>query len=144
MDYLLDTNHWSYLQRRHPHVVARVESLPEETTLYMPVIAQAELLAGIELAASLSRREELRILYEQVVAQATDVLSVTSEVAEGFARIFARLKRKGTPIGTNDMWIAAIAMTHGLVLVTNNDHFRYVDGLPIEDWTKPMEKDRPA
>ncbi len=49
MNYLLDTNHWSHLQRNHPAVVARVRDLPDSANLYMPVIAQGELLAGIEL-----------------------------------------------------------------------------------------------
>ena len=51
MNYLLDTNHWSYLQRGHPSVLGRLQSLPGDVTLYMPVIAQAELLVGVELAA---------------------------------------------------------------------------------------------
>ena len=62
MNYLLDTNHWSYLQRREAMVVSHFQSLPDDATLYMPVVAQAELLAGVELAVSEPRQQELRTL----------------------------------------------------------------------------------
>ena len=52
MRYLLDTNHWSYLQRRHPGIVARLRGLSDDAVLYMPVLAQAELLAGVELTVA--------------------------------------------------------------------------------------------
>ena len=40
------------------------------------------------------------------------------------------------PIDTNDIWIAAIARVHNLVVVTNDDHFQYVEGLQVENWSK--------
>ena len=136
LKYLLDTNHWSYLQAKHPAVVARLKALPEEATLYMPVVAQAELLAGVELATGLKRRKELRKLYENAVAQAIEILDVTSAVAEKFATIFSNLRRRGKPIETNDIWIAAIAQAHDLTVVTNDEHFKLVEMLKAEDWTK--------
>jgi tRNA(fMet)-specific endonuclease VapC len=66
---------------------------------------------------------------------AADILPITSEVAEQFAHIFANLRRKGRPIDTNDIWIAAIARVHNLVVVTNDEHFQYVEGLGVEDWS---------
>jgi len=138
MNYLLDTNHWSYIQRRHPRVLARLESLPNEATLYMPVIVQGELLSGVELAASESRKEELMALYEQAIAKATDILAVTPEVAAQYAVVFAGLRRKGRPVDTNDIWIAAIARVHDLVVVSTDGHFGYVEGLRVDDWTKPQ------
>ena len=135
MNYLLDTNHWSYLQRREAMVVRHIQSLPDAATLYMPVVAQAELLAGVELAVSAPRQQELRTLYAQFLTMAADILPITSEVAEQFAHIFANLRRKGRPIGTNDIWIAAMARVHNLVVVTNDEHFQYVEGLRVEDWS---------
>jgi len=135
VNYLLDTNHWSYLQRREAIVVNHIQSLPDEATLYMPVVAQAELLAGVELAVSEPRKQELRTLYIQVITMAADILPITSEVAEQFAHIFANLRRKGRPIDTNDIWIAAIARVHNLVVVTNDEHFQYVEGLQVENWS---------
>ncbi|MFA0744759.1 MAG: hypothetical protein LASZOEIN_001556 [Candidatus Fervidibacter sp.] len=141
MNYLLDNNHWSAIQRNDPIVIAHMQSLPEEARIFMPVIVQGELLAGIELAASEAKKEELRRLYEQVLAQATEILPVTSEVAEWYARIFAQLRRKGKPIPINDIWIAAIALAYGLILVTSDEHFQHIDGLQVEDWTKPEQSD---
>ena len=141
MNYLLDTNHWSAIQRNDPVVIAHMQSLPEEARIFMPVIVQGELLVGIELAASEAKRERLQQLYEQVVAQAADVLPITPEIAEWYARIFAQLRRKGKPIPTNDIWIAAIALAHGLILVTSDEHFQHIDGLQVEDWTKPEQSD---
>ena len=135
MNYLLDTNHRSYLQRREAMVVSRIQSLPDAATLYMPVVAQAELLAGVELAVSEPRKQELRTLYAQVITMAADILPITSEVAEQFAHIFANLRRKGRPMDTNDIWIAAIARMHNLVVVTNDEHFQYVEGLQVENWS---------
>jgi len=102
MKYLRDTNHWSYLQRNHPGVRARVQSLPDEATIYMPVITPGELLVGVELAAGESRKQELRTLYEQAVTKATDILPVNPRVAEQYASVFVNLRRKGRPIETND------------------------------------------
>ncbi len=81
MNYLLDTNHWSFLQRRDPAVLARLQGLPEGAVLYMPVVAQAELLAGVELTAEGNRKEELRRIYEEVICECTDVLPIDSPVA---------------------------------------------------------------
>jgi len=137
VNYLLDTNHWSYLQRRHPNVVARLASLPGDATVSMPVVAQAERLVGVELTATGRRQEELRSLYESTIRENTDVINITPEVADQFARVVAQLHRKGKPIETNDIWIAAIALAQDLILVTNDTHFGYIDGLRLENWTLP-------
>jgi predicted nucleic acid-binding protein len=103
------------------------------------VITQAELLAGIEQAPSDRRREELRTLYHQLLTRIADVLPVTSEVAEKFAAVITSLVRKGTPVPVNDMWIAAVALTHDLIVVSQDGHFQHMEGLRIEDWTRPSE-----
>jgi tRNA(fMet)-specific endonuclease VapC len=118
-------------------VVRHIQSLPDDATLYMPVVAQAELLAGVELALSEPRRQVLRTLYAQVITMAADILPITAEVAEQFAHIVAKLRRQSRPIDTNDIWIAAIARVHHLVVVSSNEHFRYVEGLQVEDWSTP-------
>jgi hypothetical protein len=49
------------------------------------------------------------------------------------------LRQKGKPIPTNDLWIAAIAKVHKLILVTNDEHFESVEDITCEDWTIPMK-----
>ncbi len=136
MNYLLDTNHWSYLQRNHPAVVAHIQSLPGEAKLYMPVVAQGELLAGVALAASEQHKQKLQAWYEQIVTRATLILPITSAVTQEYATIFAALQCKGKPIPLNDIWIAAIANTHNLIVVSSDEHFQYIDGLQVENWTR--------
>ncbi len=134
MNYLLDTNHWSYLQRDTPTIVSQIQNLPAEATIYMPVVSQAELLAGVALTARKQRKQQLQNLYEQVVTKATTILPITSQVAQQYATIFVGLRRKGKPIPTNDIWIAAIARAYNLILVSNDEHFQYVDKLQVENW----------
>ena len=136
MNYLLDTNHWSYLQEQHPLVVSRLHQLPEEASLYMSVVSQGELLAGVEWAQGLRRKRRLLELYEQVVAMATAILPVTPQVAERYAQIYAQLRQKGRLIQTNDIWIAASALVYDMILVSADAHFRFIDGLTVEDWSQ--------
>ena len=68
-----------------------------------------------------------------------DVTVLAYETADGnaTAAIRAALSRRGTPIGPYDIMIAGTAMRHGLVMVTSNaEEFRRIDGLLIEDWRK--------
>ncbi len=51
------------------------------------------------------------------------------ETAEFYAEIYRDLKKKGSPIPSNDMWVAASAMRHGLALLTFDEHFENIDGL---------------
>ena len=136
MNYLLDTNHWSYLQEQHPLVVSRLHQLSDEASLYMSVVSQGELLAGVEWAQGLRRKRRLLELYEQVVAMATAILPVTPQAAERYAQIYAQLRQKGRLIQTNDIWIAASALVYDMILVSADAHFRFIDGLTVEDWSQ--------
>ncbi len=89
VNYLLDTNHWSYLQEQHPLVVSHLQHLSADVNLYMSVVSQGELLAGIEWAYGLRRKRQLRRLYERAVEMATSILPITPEVAEQYAQIYA-------------------------------------------------------
>jgi tRNA(fMet)-specific endonuclease VapC len=131
MRYLLDTDHASYLQRVHPAVVQHLKSLPPDAEVFISVVTQAELLTGIQLAPSEQRRIELRRLYDWLVSEISDPLPITPDVAGQFAEVSAQLIRKGKPIPTNDIWIAAIALAYGLILVTSDEHFQHIDGLQV-------------
>jgi predicted nucleic acid-binding protein len=135
-NYLLDTNHWSYIQRRHPNVIGHIEHLPADAELHMSVIVQAELLSGVEMVVDVDRRGVLRSLYEDVVSECADIIPIDSRIAERFAFVLAQLRRDGHPIATHDIWIAATALVHDLVVVTNDAHFKFVAGLVCENWTE--------
>lgn len=134
MNYLLDTNHWSFLQRGRQSVIEKLRTLPPSATVSLSVVSQAELLVGIERLAEGKRKLELAQFYKQSIEEAANILPITSAVAERFAIIFVALKRIGRPVATNDIWIAATAMEHGLTLVTNDSDFQLIEGVNTEDW----------
>lgn len=63
-----------------------------------------------------------------------DILLVDKITSELFGEISASLYRKGKPIASNDIWIAATAKQHKLTLITRDKHFNEIDGLNIENW----------
>ena len=63
------------------------------------------------------------------------MLPITDEVPEHYGEIRAALRAKGTPIGPNDLWLAAQAQAHDLIMVTRNEReFERVVGLKVEGW----------
>jgi tRNA(fMet)-specific endonuclease VapC len=134
LNYLLDTNHWSFLQRGETSVVEHVRRLPSTTRLFMPVIVQAELLAGIESVSGHKRQDELRRRYNEVLHQSAGILVIDSGVATHFASIYAQLRRAGQPIGVNDIWIAATAFAFDMILVSSDPDFHRIPLLRLENW----------
>jgi len=65
---------------------------------------------------------------------AVQVLSCDVVTAQLYGQIRDRIRLKGRPIPENDIWIAAVAIQHGLPLATRDDHFKEVDDLPIKIW----------
>jgi tRNA(fMet)-specific endonuclease VapC len=63
-----------------------------------------------------------------------DLLPIVRETAERYSEIRHELKSAGTPIPSNDLWIAALARHHGMRLVTRDNHFQAVRGLRIQAW----------
>jgi tRNA(fMet)-specific endonuclease VapC len=108
--------------RGEPEVVRLVEGLPE---VFLNAVVVGELLAGFERGSLASQdRAELASFLE---LPGVSVLTVDAETAERYAVIFAGLRSRGTMIPTNDIWIAASAMQHGLPVVTTDMHF---DAIP--------------
>ncbi|MDO9225807.1 MAG: type II toxin-antitoxin system VapC family toxin [Pseudomonadota bacterium] len=130
--YLLDTNIVSDLVR-HPSgpVVQRIAEVGAER-IAISIIVACEIRFG--LAKSGSRR--LAENMEKVMAQ-IEVLPLEPPIEEHYAEIRATLERAGTPIGPNDLLIAAHARALGMILVSDNtDEFARVPGLRIENWLR--------
>ena len=124
MRILLDTNAYSALLRGHDEVAHRVRRA--EQVVFSTVVA-GELLLGFRLGARLKKNmAELDAFLENPYVS---VIPVTLTTADRFARIAAALRAKGTPIPTNDIWIAAHAMEAGAELLSFDAHFRTIDGL---------------
>ncbi len=136
MRYMLDTNTLIYVIKRQPLAVAeRINALPSTDTLCMSFVTWAELLLGAERsqhkAANLRRLNllatHIEVLFPKVGLQAG--------ICERYAQCAADLRRRGQPIGGNDLWIAAHALAEDATLVTHNTReFERVTGLRVEDW----------
>ncbi len=89
--------------------------------VWIPLVVLAEIKAGFYGGSQRSRNEALlqRLLAKPTVG----VLLPGRETAEHYARLFVQLKRAGTPVPDNDLWIAALALEHDLVLITRDQHF---------------------
>ena len=95
----------------------------------MDITVIAELLSGFSLGGKERRnRQDLEAFLD---SPRVEVLLHDIETAEYYALILKRLKEKGRPIPTNDIWIAANAMKHGLALFSFDSHFEEIDGLVL-------------
>lgn len=129
--YLLDTDICIYIRRERPTKVrAKMIRLPPES-LALSVITWGELMVPVcKSPHPAAARQKLAELYESIA-----ILPLPPAAAEAYAAIRSDLERAGTPIGPNDLWIAAHAKAEGLVLVTNNEReFKRIKGLKVENW----------
>lgn len=132
--YLLDTNAISRLMRDPAGSVARrVTEVGGKRAVYTSVIVLAELRFGIAKVGSRRLADRLdAVLTEMPVAP----FSAPSD--EVYADLRVELERRGTPIGTNDLWIAAQALQDQSVVVTDDViEFGHVPNLKVENWLRP-------
>ena len=130
--FLLDTNIISNLVRQ-PDGIA-TQKLRENSAAYLctSIVVACELRFGAEKANSDLLRERI----EQILAR-LEILPLDAPVDSIYGRIRHDLESKGTPIGPNDLLIAAHALAHNLTLVTDNTgEFSRVEGLFVENWIR--------
>ncbi len=130
MKYMLDTNTVSYFLKQHPSVTKRITSLPLDS-LCLSVITEGELRYG------LARKAEAKNLHKvvQEFLKRVEVLAWNSDAAQHYGNLRAELETKGNSLGVFDMQIAAHAFSIGATLVTNDQAFKRVKKLKVEDWT---------
>ncbi len=131
MTYLLDTNTCiRYLNGRAPRVLQQLQSLPPDEVRVCAVV-KAEMYFG-----AMKSLDPVHTLAQQrAFLDAFESLPFDDAAAEAYGRIRAELTRRGTPIGPNDLMIAAIALAYDLILVTHNTaEFSRVSDLRLEDW----------
>lgn len=128
--YLLDTNILSDLVRQPRGAVAsRIEEMGEET-ICTSIIVAAELRFGAEKSGSKKLQDQVNM-----ILSAIEILPLESPADREYGKLRHYLARHGTPIGPNDMLIAAQALCAGLIVVTaNTGEFSRVPGLIIENW----------
>jgi len=101
-----------------------------ETRLHLPTIVLGEYRYGILRSR---HREQLGLLLATLSAE-SHVLAVDAETAEHYASVRDELRRQGTPIPENDVWIAAQARQHRLPVVSRDRHFDHVKRLERRGW----------
>jgi tRNA(fMet)-specific endonuclease VapC len=121
---LLDTNVLADFFAGDPDTVKACQRCK---TLALNTVVLGEVLAGF--AAGTRREANRRLLSRFVSSPRVKLLPLGLETAEHYAQVYSQLRRKGTPLPSNDMWIAASALEHGLVLLTRDTHFGEIDGL---------------
>lgn len=124
MKLALDTNAYRLHMDNDPGAVEIVSSA-ERVCMPVPVIA--ELRFGF-LNGSRSR-ENLRVLEAFLEDRAVEVLTCDGETARRYAELRLQLKRQGTPIPMNDIWIAALSLQHGATLFTRDSDFDHLPQL---------------
>ena len=126
MKILIDTNRYTDFARNVPDVVTRFLEAEE---IAVPFAVVAELRAGFKNGTLLSQNEAglVRFLENPKVFVLFPDLATTNVYAD----IFAQLRRQGTPIPTNDIWIAALALQHSLPLYTRDGDFKHVQQLEL-------------
>jgi len=106
----------------------------EDEEFFISVITASELLHGVHRAQDSQTRTRRSALVEAVLER-FPILQVDLATARIHSRVWADLASAGLVIGPHDLWIAATAVAHRLVLVTANlREFRRVPGLVVEEW----------
>ena len=131
MKYLLDTNIVAYIINKRPLEVYTKFKTISKNEIFISSIVVAELWFGV---AKSQKREQNKMALDSFLAPLT-IIDFDSVAAKFYAVIRADLENKGMIIGSNDILIAAHALSLGLTLVTNNaKEFERVEGLKIENW----------
>ena len=123
---LLDTNAYTAFKRG---ALAALEIMKHAPLISINSVILGELLGGFAVGSreAMNKQELKRFLSSNRVK----VFLVDDDTAEYYALVYQLLRRKGQPIPTNDIWIAATALQHNLAVFTYDSHFQAVDGIIV-------------
>lgn len=122
MTLALDTNRYTDLCRGDSHVVGIVESAD---AVWLPFIVVGELRAGFAVGRQGPRNHA--VLRQFLLKPGVRIMYADEQTTHHYATVYRQLRQQGTPIPTNDMWIAALVLQHFLTLYDRDRHF---DALP--------------
>jgi tRNA(fMet)-specific endonuclease VapC len=119
--YCLDTSAYSNFRRGNEEVAALLD---RAEAVGVPTIALGELRTAFLLGRRREHNEaELATFIDH---PAVEIFEVDAEVSRLYAEIVVDLRKAGTPVPTNDVWIAAIAARNGAVVLTCDEHFERI------------------
>ena len=124
MKLLLDTSAYVGFKRNIADLVDIIAGA--EWILFSPVVL-GELMFGFRNGTKF--KENMNDLNEFLQHDVVEVTQIGKITSDRYSRIAAQLKRNGTPIPSNDIWIAAQTMEHGAELITSDRHFNKINGL---------------
>lgn len=121
---VLDTSAYSRMLQRHSQVLDLVSDAGQ---VVLSTVTLGELQAGFEIGTKAGQnRRTLELFLDEPYVE---VAAITGETALQYGRIFAMLRAAGTPLPTNDIWIAATAIDRGAQLLTFDRHFGQISNL---------------
>ncbi|MCU0598383.1 MAG: type II toxin-antitoxin system VapC family toxin [Desulfobacterales bacterium] len=130
MRLLLDTSAYVGFKLGHAQIV---DYLTKADVILISPIVTGELLFGFRNGL---RFDQNMMEFNQFIShEAVEAIQLTDVTADRYSRIAALLKKQGTPIPTNDIWIAAQTMETGAELVTMDQHFEKISGLVFRLFT---------
>jgi len=123
---LIDTNAYSGLFSGHDIIF---DTIGKAETIYMSVFVLGELFFGFQNG---KKEQKNKQTLEQFLSKSTvNIINATIETSDIFGYLKTQLKKQGTPIPINDVWIASHAIETGSVLLTQDHHFEKISGLRI-------------
>jgi tRNA(fMet)-specific endonuclease VapC len=117
----LDTNRYVDFAHGDRALASQLEAAD---AIFVPFVVLAELRAGF--AVGTRGRENERGLQRFLQKPGVDELYADDVTTQSYAVLYRQLRVQGTPIPTNDLWIAALALQHSLALCSRDDHFRHL------------------
>lgn len=129
---LVDTSAYSAFMRGSPEALAAIQEADE---IYLSPVVVGELLAGF--ARGSRTRKNQRELQEFLASPRARVIEMDEATSRRYAVILNSLWKAGTPIPTNDIWIAATAMQHGLQLLALDAHYLKIVQIVVHHLSEP-------
>lgn len=125
---LIDTNAYAAFKRDDTTAVSVIRT---SSYIGINIVVLGELYSGFKGGSREGRNRKELIQF--LDSPRVDTILMDEETAEFYAKIYWDLKKKGNPIPSNDIWVAASAMRYGLTLFTYDEHFKSIDGLLMHE-----------
>jgi tRNA(fMet)-specific endonuclease VapC len=121
----IDTNRYVDFAKGLPEAIERLRRADE---IVVPFVVLGELRAGFAVGARTGENEANLVRF--LDSRRVDVVFADENTTHHYARLFHQLRRQGTPIPTNDLWIAALVVQHELHLFARDAHFDHLPQIP--------------
>ena len=126
MNIAIDTNRYRDFCDNDP---VAIDHIQRADRIFLPFVSLAELRAGFRCGSRTLENEN--ILTRFLNSTRVTTLYPTDQTTYHYAQLFAQLRNQGTPIPTNDIWIAALALENNLLLFSRDTHFKHIPQLSL-------------